>query len=113
MSKHSLPNWHSTFSAAADTARATVHARGVLDLFTADLLRGAVDVLRTAGRRDVLLDLTNVTAIDRTGVLLLAAMQRDFSTHDGSLSLVHPAPNVQSALRVAHLAWRPDGSEDG
>ena len=108
MSKRPLPNWHSTFSAAADTARATVHARGVLDLFTADLLRGAIDVLRTAGRRDVLVDLTNVSAIDSTGVRLLAAMQHDFSTHDGSLSLLHPAPNVQRALRVAHLAWRAE-----
>lgn len=40
-----LPAWHSTFAASAEVATATVHARGTLDLFTVDLLQGAIDVL--------------------------------------------------------------------
>ena len=103
MSEHPLPAWHSTFTAAADTVAATVHARGVLDLFSTDLLIGAVDVLRIVGRRDVVLDLAGVTAIDHTGVRTLGALQRDFCRRDAHLSILHAGAQVRDALSAGDV----------
>lgn len=98
MNDHDLPRWHSTFSANADVLASTVHARGELDLLTADLLRGTIDVLLRAGRRDIVLDVAELTSIDRAGVKLLAALQHTLSTHTGRLTIINASPRINAAL---------------
>ncbi len=67
MNKQDLPNWHSTFSADADVATSTAHARGELDRLTVDLLWGTIDVLIRAGHYRITLDLADVTKHRRGG----------------------------------------------
>ena len=67
MDVHELPKWHSTFSANADVATSTVHARGELDLLTVDLLWGTIDVLLRGGHYHVTLGLAEVSGIDAAG----------------------------------------------
>lgn len=110
-----LPNWHSTFSANADTRTGTVHARGSLDLLNVELLRGAVEVLIASGRVEVTIDLSNITFVDQTGLLLLGSLRDDLDYRGGRLTLVNPRPSVNDTLRRAHLplAQRADDSESG
>jgi anti-anti-sigma factor len=98
-----LPNWHSTFSANADTRTSTVHARGSLDLLNVELLRGAVEVLITAGRLDITVDLAEINFVDQAGVLLLGGLRQDLDYRGGNLTLINARPAVQVTLRRANL----------
>lgn len=98
-----LPDWHSTFSANADLTSNTVYARGVLDLLTAELLRGTVDVLLGAGRLDVRIDLYGLRHVDRAGLLLLSEIRHDLEHREGSLALVNPSSTVRQLLVTAGL----------
>ena len=98
-----LPNWHSTFSANADTRTSTVHARGSLDLLNVELLRGAVDVLITSGRVDITIDLTDINFVDQTGVLLLGSLRQDLEYRGGRLTLINAQHSVNETLRRAQL----------
>ena len=104
-----LPNWHSTFSANADTRTSTVHARGSLDLINVELLRGAAEVLITAGRLDITVDLAEVSFVDQAGLLLLGGLRQDLEYRGGSLTLVNAPHAVNETLRRAHL---PSSAED-
>lgn len=104
MVKHELPNWHSTFSANADVATSTAHARGELDLLTVDLLWDTIDVLIRAGHYRVTLDLADVTGIDAAGVKLLIALQHSLATHAGELTIINPQPPVWDALERGQVA---------
>ena len=113
MSEHELPNWQPTFSADADVATSTAHARGELNLLTVDLLRGTIDVLIRAGHDRVTLDLADVTGIDAAGVELLVALQQNLSAHAGDLTIINSRPPVWDALKRGHVAARPLLTERG
>lgn len=105
--KHELPNLHSTFSANAEVATSTVHARGKLDLLTVDLLWGTIDVLIRAGHYHVTLDLADVASIDAAGVKLLVALQHSLATHAGELTIINSQPAVWDALHRGQVAASP------
>ena len=98
-----LPDWHSTFSANADVTCNTVHARGALDLFTVELLRGTVGVLISAGQVDVTIDLADLSLIDHAGVSLIAGISHDLACRSGSLTLINANSSVQRALETIDL----------
>ena len=98
-----LPDWHSTFSANAVVTCNTVHARGVLDLLTVELLRGTVGVLIGAGQVDVTIDLEELSHIDHAGVLLIAGISHDLAYRSGSHTLINANPSVQRALETIDL----------
>jgi anti-anti-sigma factor len=102
-SARELPDWHSTFSANADVTCNTVHARGVLDLLTVELLRGTVGVLISAGQVDVTIDLQELSHIDHSGVLLIGGISHDLAYRSGSLTLINANPSVQRALETIDL----------
>jgi anti-anti-sigma regulatory factor len=93
-----LPDWHSTFSANADIRTDTVYVRGVLDLLTVELLRGTVEVLISAGRLDITVDLSDLCQIDHAGVLMLGGLSEELSYRSGSLTLIKAKPAVAKAL---------------
>lgn len=105
MASDSLPRLDCTFTASADVASATVQVRGELELQTVELLRGTVDVLLTAGRRRITMNLHQLTAIDRAGVLFFTALQHDLSTHRGDLCLVNATTPVRAALRHGQVRY--------
>ena len=106
-----LPNWHSTFSANADTRTSTVHARGSLDLLNVELLRGAVEVLITSGRLDITVDLAEINFVDQAGVLLLGGLRQDLDYRGGSLILINARPAVNVTLRHANLLMESSAEE--
>lgn len=93
-----LPPWHSTFTAAADVASATVHARGTLDLFTVDLLQGAIDVLTHAGCTKITLDFTDVETVDHAAAWCIAETSSALTSQHGQLTVAHARDSVQTAL---------------
>ena len=97
-----LPDWHSTFAAAAHLASATVHARGTLDLFTVDLLQGAIDVLTIAGCTDVTLDLAEVGSVDRAAAWCIAESSAALASRRGQLTVINARDAVLSALGDLH-----------
>lgn len=103
MTDHTLPDWHSTFSAHVEAGTDTVHARGSLDLLTLELLRGTVEILIHAGHLDVTVDLSGLTAIDHAGLLMLGGLREDLDYRGGSLTLSGAAGTVRSALAGAAL----------
>jgi anti-anti-sigma factor len=109
----SLPDWHSTFSANADTTTNTVYVRGVLDLLTVELLRGTVEVLISAGRLDITVDLSDLCQLDHAGVLMLGGLCQDLSYRGGSLTLIKARPAVADALATIGLetADSPSGAK--
>lgn len=98
-----LPDWHSTFTANADTATSTVYARGALDLLTLELLRGTVEVLIRSGHVDVTLDLSELTSVDHAGLLLLGGLRHDLDYRGGRLRIVNAHGSVHDAVLGAHL----------
>lgn len=98
-----IPSWHSTFSAHAEAGTSTVHARGALDLFSLELLRGTVAILIDAGHVNVTLDLGQVTAIDHAGLLMLADLHDDLEARDGRLAVRNARPSIRRALDDVHL----------
>ncbi|PZS27956.1 MAG: hypothetical protein DLM58_18015 [Pseudonocardiales bacterium] len=99
-----LPNWHSTFAAAAEVASATVHARGTLDLFTVDLLQGAIDVLTAAGCTDITLDLAEVGSVDHAAAWCIAETSSTLASRHGQLTIANARDTVLSALGELHRA---------
>jgi anti-sigma B factor antagonist len=102
-SSGSLPDWHSTFTANADTTTNTVYARGVLDLLTVELLRGKVEDMIRAGRVDITIDLTELSHIDHAGLLLLGGIWHDLAYRGGSLTLINAGSTVREALGTVDL----------
>lgn len=113
VNKQDLPNWHSAFSADADVATSTAHARGELDRLTVDLLWGTIDVLIRAGHYRITLDLADVTKIDAAGVKLLAALQHSLATHAGELTIINARSRVWDALQHGHVVAVPLPIERG
>jgi anti-anti-sigma factor len=99
----SLPDWHSTFSANADITTNTVYVRGVLDLLTVELLRGTVEVLISAGRLDITVDLSDLSQIDHAGALMFGGLQQRLSYRRGSLMLIKAKPAVAHVLAAIGL----------
>lgn len=93
-----LPAWHSTFAAAADIASATVHARGTLDVFTADLLTGAINLLLTIGCTNITLDFAGVDAVDHVAACSIAHTSTVLAKRHRRLTISHCRDTVQAAL---------------
>lgn len=93
-----FPAWHSTFAASADVVTSTVHARGKLDLFTIDLLTGAINVLTTAGLTEITLDMRDVESVDRAAAWCLAENSAGLASLHGHLTILHARRSVQNAL---------------
>lgn len=87
--------------ASEDTA--VVAVAGEIDVYTSPALQSRlVEVLRD-GSSSVILDLSNVTFLDSTGLgVLITALKRCRSA-DGDLTLVTAQPNVLKVLEITGL----------
>jgi anti-sigma B factor antagonist len=81
----------------------TVRLQGELDLGTADVLRSCLAELYASGRRQVVLDLSELDVIDSTGLGVLVAGLKRFRADDGQLAVVHPAPRVRKVFELTKL----------
>ncbi|MEO9139556.1 MAG: hypothetical protein ABI345_10870 [Jatrophihabitans sp.] len=95
-----LPQWHAGFTAIIDIENATVHARGTLDIFTIELLRGAIANLALHHPRRITIDRREVTDTDRYVARLLDDWQRN-GVPGSTIPVGVPdaAPNAERARR--------------
>jgi len=82
-------------------AVAIVQPRGELDLVTVETLRDALDGVESADR--LVLDLRGLSFMDSTGLHLLVALHRRAQCDGVKLTLVAPAPPVDSAIQLCGL----------
>ncbi|MCO1594276.1 STAS domain-containing protein [Micromonospora sp. RHAY321] len=88
---------------------------GELDLSTAPELAAAIDRLSDAGERRVLLDLTDLTFCDSTGMAVFVRGDNRASADGGWLRITGATGRVERVLRVTGLAdvlrYQPDTTD--
>jgi anti-anti-sigma factor len=80
-----------------------VAPQGRIYFDTSDPLRDALLVLGAAERPHLVLDLSEVTTCDSSGLNLLAQTHRLATRRGGWLRLVAPQPQVRRALEITNL----------
>jgi len=73
---------------------------GELDLSTAPVLRECLERLSSAVGRTVLMDLTNLTFVDSSGISALIMGCKRTRAQGGSFSLISPQPTVRRVLQM-------------
>lgn len=68
-----------------------------------DLLSGHLQMLIANGVRELLINLTDLTQLDSSGISAISRTYVSLRGQGGSLKLLHPSGRVQSVLRVIHL----------
>jgi anti-sigma B factor antagonist len=81
---------------------ATLRVQGELDISTADQLRRAVAPYLEAGGR-LVLDLSQVTFCDSTGLAVLVGFHKRLAAVGGGLELYAPVPRVLHLLTITGL----------
>lgn len=82
-------------------ARALViHVDGELDVYTAPLLKEAVDSGMAQGHLQMVVDLTRVAFIDSTALGVLAGSLRRARAEAGDLRLVMDDPHLEKMFRI-------------
>ncbi|MER5889988.1 STAS domain-containing protein [Streptomyces sp. NPDC001941] len=85
---------------AVQGAWTVVRIEGELDLATSSLVREKVHEAVAAGRRELVLDLSNVLFVDSSGVGVLIAARRLLRSCGGRLRLVLPARGAVDGSHV-------------
>jgi len=82
---------------------ALVTASGEIDAATADSVADAVSAALSDGHKVVLLDFTEVTFIDSTGLGVLVKSHRAAEAVGATFAVVHPTPQTRKLIRVLGL----------
>ena len=82
---------------------ALVTAIGEIDAATAGSVEEAVTAALDGGHPRVLLDFTDVTFIDSTGLGVLVKSHRRAQSLRSSFAVVHPTPHTRKLMRVLGL----------
>lgn len=84
-------------------ARTVVRVAGEIDVASADRLRERVAGLLSAGRVDLVVDLTAVTFMDSTGLGLLVGVLKRVRLAGGRLDLVVDSERLLKVFRITGL----------
>ncbi|WFE99069.1 STAS domain-containing protein [Micromonospora sp. WMMD964] len=87
-----------------DGEGASLRLAGELDLSTAPLLTAAIEELTAAGETRLLLDLTDLTFCDSTGMAVFVRGDNQVAADGGWLRLTGASGRVERVLRVTGLA---------
>lgn len=82
---------------------ALVTASGEIDAATADSVADAVSAALSDGFKTVVLDFSDVTFIDSTGLGVLVKSHRAAEATDAMFAVVHPTPQTRKLIRVLGL----------
>ncbi|MBV8161264.1 MAG: STAS domain-containing protein [Acidimicrobiia bacterium] len=88
---------------ADTTSPTTVVLAGELDLATAGRVREALIAISNSGEHRVVVDMTNVTFIDSTGLAALVGPLKRFRSMNGQIVLRSPTPGVYKLLTLTGL----------
>lgn len=80
-----------------------VHLGGEIDVYTAPFVREKLDEQIHAGRTDLVVDLSDVTFLDSTGLGVLVGRLKFARTRGGSLRLVGTAERVLRVFAITGL----------
>src|SRR5947209_10768497 len=81
--------------------RRLIAVRGELDLFTAPELRTKINDTIDEGARELIVDLSDTTFLDSTGLGVLIAALKRMRSCSGELVIVDSTSNLSKTFRVA------------
>ncbi|MDX6569418.1 MAG: hypothetical protein QOH15_1996, partial [Gaiellales bacterium] len=81
-----------------------VALRGELDYDGAPGLGRLLEEFRAEGERDVLVDLSELTFIDSSGISVLVGAARAATAEQGTLVVAAPTPHVQRVFDIVSLS---------
>jgi anti-sigma B factor antagonist len=88
---------------AVDDTTHVVSLRGEVDAMTAPRLGGRLFGLADEGKRNVVVDLSDVTFMDSTGIGVLLNALRHFTARHGRLVLVCPTERIMRPFQITGL----------
>jgi len=80
-----------------------VHVDGELDPHTAPLLQNQVDRLVAEGNTSILLDLSQLSFVDSSGLRVLIRAHQDVTRGGGDFGLRDPSPTARRLLEITGL----------
>jgi len=80
-----------------------VHARGEIDAFTSASLGRCLQTAMMDSRAQIILDLSEVTFIDGSGLRILERCQQECRDRGLSFNLTQPAPHIRRLLELVDL----------
>ena len=83
--------------------RCVLDVQGEIDVATAGMLRSALEEALESGRRDIWVDLSEVTFMDSSGLKMLAQADHDVAGHNGRLTVICPTGPVRRTLELTGL----------
>jgi anti-sigma B factor antagonist len=89
---------------AVDDKTHVVSLRGEIDAATAPRLGSRLFGLADEGKRGVVVDLSEVTFMDSTGIGVLLNALRHFGTRHAQMVVVCPSDNVRRALEITGVS---------
>jgi anti-sigma B factor antagonist len=81
-----------------------VALRGELDFDGAPAFARALEELRADGEREVIVDLSELTFIDSSGISVLVGAARAATAEQGTLVVAAPTPHVQRVFDIVSLS---------
>jgi anti-sigma B factor antagonist len=88
---------------ADTTTPTTVVLTGEIDLATSGRVRDALMAVCNSGEIKVVVDMTNVTFMDSTGLAALVGPLKRFRSMNGSIVIRSPSRGVQKVLEITGL----------
>jgi len=82
---------------------AVVRPVGEVDVFTAPLLRELLVELVESGTRKVIVDLSEVTFLDSTGLAVLVGVWQRLRNHEGFFAVAAANERIERVLRTTRL----------
>jgi anti-sigma B factor antagonist len=89
---------------SADDEVKVVALRGELDFDEAPAFGRVLEELRTDGERKVVVDLSELTFIDSSGISVLVGAARAASADLGTLVIAAPSPHVRRVFEIVNLS---------
>ena len=88
---------------ADTTSPTTVVLTGEIDVSTSGRVREALIAVSNSGETKVVIDMTNVTFMDSTGLAAIVGPLKRFRSMNGEIVLRSPGRGVQKVLEVSGL----------
>ena len=88
---------------ANTTSPTTVVLTGEIDIATAGRVRDALITISRGGEKKVVVDMTNVTFMDSTGLAALVGPLKRFRSMNGQIVLRSPTGSVRKVLELTGL----------
>ena len=91
----------------------TLHPKGDIDAASVEQQRGQwLAVIEERRPQRLVVDMTDVTFLDSTGLGAIVALQRRQRAHGGVVAIANAAPHVEQVLQLTgmHLTMEVNGS---